>query len=201
VNARDKAGRTPLFYAMDDPDEFTTHSPPILLAAGADVNVVDLQGTSLLEEAVWFGFQRDFAKQLLKHGAKFTIHAAAGFGFATKVRELVAEGVDPNRQLARDGTAPLHWAARLGQTEAARALIEVGADVDLQDGQGRRPLHYACGRYLMRPIPKADVTRVLLEAGADTGATTAKGETAAQIAQRSLQEDALAVLQEYAARQ
>ncbi|CAK7243968.1 MAG: hypothetical protein STHCBS139747_005501 [Sporothrix thermara] len=65
---------------------------------------------------------------------------------------------------ARDGQgcAPLHVAAEAGATEAARRLLQRGAEVDAVDDFGRTPLHMAA-RYGRR-----DTAEMLVAAGADT---------------------------------
>ena len=64
------------------------------------------------------------------------------------VRELISErGADPNaREETGDGRAPLHWAARSGQVDCVRALVELGARATCVDNLGRTPLHYAAGK-------------------------------------------------------
>ena len=43
--------------------------------------------------------------------------------------------------IARDNRSALHCAAN---DAAVRALTSVGVDINLKDGKGRTPLHYAC---------------------------------------------------------
>lgn len=62
-------------------------------------------------------------------------------------------------------------AARAGDMEAAEDFIAVGKDVNMQDAEGRTPLHYAAAHNQTR------ITRVLLEAGADTEKEDSKGNT------------------------
>jgi hypothetical protein len=61
------------------------------------------------------------------------------------------------------GTYPLHVAAEFGQAEAARLLLEHGADVSLLDAEN--DAHALCwAAFFGRPR----VTKMLLEAGSDT---------------------------------
>jgi hypothetical protein len=55
----------------------------------------------------------------------------------------------------------LHWAARRGNLEIAKLLIEQGCFVDSRDIAGRSPLHVAC------KFNYHDIVRILLEANAD----------------------------------
>ena len=42
------------------------------------------------------------------------------------------------------GETPLHWAAKLANGAVIRALLEMGACHDIQDGDGNTPFHWAC---------------------------------------------------------
>jgi Ankyrin repeats (many copies) len=48
---------------------------------------------------------------------------------ATMIRRLLTAGADPNARGGLDQTAPLDWACWRGRYEAARALVEGGADI------------------------------------------------------------------------
>src|SRR5687767_38751 len=68
---------------------------------------------------------------------------AAKLGDVPRIRQLVALGADANakkRTLNIEGETPLHFAARHDQPNAIRALVELGANIDLKDDHGDTPL-------------------------------------------------------------
>lgn len=99
--------------------------------------------------------------------------AHAGNGNSRTVRELIARGANPNYPDEELGDRPLHRAAMEGHTETARALIELGADVNAADNLGTRPLHWAADGGHM------DTLRLLIEKGAQVNAENCEGKTAA----------------------
>ncbi len=82
--------------------------------------------------------------------------------FATVVCCLAMIGAGPD--------APVADAAKRGDLQGVRALIEAGADVNAAHGDGMTPLHWAARNHDRK------LTDVLLEAGADVEATTRLGE-------------------------
>jgi hemoglobin len=92
------------------------------------------------------------------------LHGAAGAGCLAMVELLLRLGADPN---ARDryGHPPLYRVANAGRDTGAavvRALVQGGADVNLQDRIKRcAPLHMAARR------GNVQVARALLDCGAD----------------------------------
>ena len=68
------------------------------------------------------------------------------------------------RAAAQGGMTPLLYAARDGRVEAAKALVEAGANIELADSNGIRPLLMAL---LNNQLPIAEL---LLERGADPNA-------------------------------
>src|SRR5690606_29780241 len=79
-----------------------------------------------------------------------------------RVRALLVaeEGIDVNA-FGSNGTAALHWAARYGDLETVDWLLARGADPDLANDYGARPLAIAIENGHL------DLARHLLEAGAD----------------------------------
>jgi ankyrin repeat protein len=84
-----------------------------------------------------------------------------------RVGQLLAGGSDANGE-DPSGERPLHAAARWGQAEAARLLLEAGADVDATDDHGNTPLSTAVYEYRdENHEPYVRVLDVLLEHDAD----------------------------------
>jgi ankyrin repeat protein len=99
-----------------------------------------------------------------------------------RVAELLAGGADPNGG-DPSGERPLHAAARGGQAEAARLLLEAGADVDATDAHGNTPLWRAVYTYRdENHEPYARVLDVLLEHGADPDKKNSSGNSPQKLA-------------------
>jgi ankyrin repeat protein len=91
------------------------------------------------------------------------LHDAVKGGDLPALETLLA--VDPKLSNARSetdprGTYPLHVAAEFGQAEAAKLLLEHGADVSLLDSENNA-IALSWAAFFGRPA----VTKVLIEAG------------------------------------
>lgn len=93
-----------------------------LLGGGMDANVQDRGGHPPLYAAA---------------------NECAGESGAAVVRTLVRAGADVNAQGGVTRATPLHMTARRGHVEAARALLEASAAVNLRDSKGDTPLQRA----------------------------------------------------------
>jgi ankyrin repeat protein len=91
---------------------------------------------------------------------------AAERGDAAKVRKLIAAGANVNEKDEAGYTA-LMWAARKGNMEIARALVEARADLNVRDcaSAGWTPLMHAIHKN------QNDLAHLLIERGADVNAT------------------------------
>ena len=160
-----------------------------LLAAGAEVNVVDEYGRTPLKQACTLGSRRIVAA-LLESGARRVgattgslpgwdsppeLHLAATAGDPGVIRMLIHYGADP-AEIDSAGRTPLYRAAVNGQTEAIRTLLDTGADPRAGCQRGRCPLraaayhgHEACAS-------------LLLEAGVDVNAARDGEVTALHLA-------------------
>lgn len=138
-----------------------------------------------------------FIEVLAKHGADFTLQdefdgntpilwAIANASMAMAI-EMLKHG--PKGSAAREylnkkgcGNTALHLAVGKGQEGSrepnraiARMIVDLGADIDMQNRQGNTALHLAC----LRRDP--DMIQFLLERGAKTNLRNADGKTAEEM--------------------
>ncbi|MBN2494581.1 MAG: ankyrin repeat domain-containing protein [Deltaproteobacteria bacterium] len=106
---------------------------------------------------------------------------------------LLAGGGDPIRA-DESGKTPLHWAAMLGKTAAARALVDAGCPLDAPDGKnGYPPLVFACIH------GHTETISLLVERGARVDAAGPSGKTALHLAAFAGQRQAVEQLLEHGA--
>jgi ankyrin repeat protein len=98
----------------------------LLIRAGADVNARDREGATVLRLYAW-QLPPDMVAELLDHGA------------------------DPNAADAVDRLTPLMEAARGGDPEVVRVLMERGGNPTLRDRTGRTALDIARSRFNFDP--------------------------------------------------
>jgi ankyrin repeat protein len=82
-----------------------------------------------------------------------------------RIQGLVANSPDLVDAPAKQGKAPLHEAAELGQMSVARYLLDHGAKVDVRSRDGLTPLHYAA------TAGHKAMAELLVARGADVNAT------------------------------
>jgi len=102
------------------------------------------------------------------------ISAAAANGKVDRILELLDEDPGLAKSYDPDGWTALHVAGHFGQLEAARVLLEAGADpvAKSKNHLKNHAIHTAtAGRH-------PEVVRLLIEAGADPDAAEADGATA-----------------------
>ena len=106
-------------------------------------------------------------------------HAIAVYehpGGAPFVMLLIEHGADVNRPDER-GHTPLMWSLGLGDARVAELLLRAGADARARRPDGTTALHVC----VHSDVP-ADVIRMVLAGGADSGARDAEAKTAADYA-------------------
>ena len=175
VNARDKWGYTPLYYATWNEDTSTAR---LLVDRGADVNVrVNGDGTPLVY-AVW-NEDMDMAKLFVSKGAEFNVKDDEGmtaFHYAVSQanRELVEFFVDQGADVSS-----IHGAACVGDLACVKSYLEQGTNVDFKDDVGWTPLFWAAS------MGQKDVAELLIAKGADVGANAKDSSTVLHQAARA----------------
>ena len=162
-----EGGLAPILQAVINKD---LGSVKMLLAAGADPNLLDSQGATLAHYAAG---QRNIAllRDLLKAGADFSIRDkqgrtpvfySANLGLDVDTATIYAQVRAELNLVDNDGRAPVHYAAAKADAQTMAVLIALGARYDFPDRQGGTPLAYA-----LRRKGDSDLVAVLLKSGAD----------------------------------
>jgi len=151
VNAKTWSGYTPLYFALKHADVVK-----FLVSQRADVNARFNYGNSLLHKAILWSPSPEIIEFLVSHGAN--VHAQNDFGYTPlhNVRSyrgndddkkivdiLVSHGADINAADDILMTTLLHWAARGGNVDFVRFLVQRGADVHAKNYAGKTPLDCA----------------------------------------------------------
>jgi ankyrin repeat protein len=176
INAKDKYGETPLFYAIRaDKKEIVEW----LLSNGADANSVSHDGQTPLHYAVMYK-NAAVAELLIKGGANkdaldaqgsTPLHLALSWGRSDAMISLLITKSNIN---LTEGTTPLLLAISSGKPEIVEALLKNGADPNIPETTGLKspPLHYAVNQ------PSDKIATLLLDHGAKIDAVNSKGEQA-----------------------
>ncbi|KAJ7360477.1 hypothetical protein OS493_015578 [Desmophyllum pertusum] len=102
---------------------------------------------------------------------KTILHLGAERNATRVVKYLLTDGkLDPNVKDEILQGVPLHGAAEYGSTDAARVLLQHGAQINKQDLIGNTALHIACEH------EKGEMKTFLIEQGADTSLVNSDGE-------------------------
>lgn len=196
VTARCAAQRTPLHWAAYVGCEETC---ALFIAEGADVTAVDLNGASVLFDAVSQGRER-VARTLLENGASVAtatcsdnawrnsaLHQAAYYGHDGVVRLLMRHAADI-AALNGHGAKPLHSAASNCAVAVARLLLEHGGDVNFETRVGYTALHFAA------ESGDTEMIALLLDNGAHINSQEGAGKTPLHLAAGNWRAEAVKVL-------
>jgi len=135
-------------------------------------------GESPLMAALYRG-HHDVVAAIVTSGVEIDVFAAAALGRTEDLRHALDD--DTVNAFAYDGWTPLHLAAFFGHVDAARILLDAGADVRAvsKNSLTNTPLHAAtAGKH-------TDVALLLLDRGADAFVPDAGGYTPLEIARQN----------------
>lgn len=107
---------------------------------------------------------------------KLDLHAAIYMRDLEAVRQHIKYGTDVNVLEPSRKSTPLITAAALGEPDAAKILIEAGADINRKNLDGSTPLHVAI------VFGKNKVAKLLIDSGADVNIKNFEGSTPLHIA-------------------
>jgi ankyrin repeat protein len=103
------------------------------------------------------------ARELLGADAELDVFDAAAFGRLDRLRELLSADPSLARAFSDDGFTPLHLAVYGQQEDAARTLIDAGADLDAYStAEIAKVTPLGTARFVDSPA----LTQLLLDAGA-----------------------------------
>ncbi|MCY3773750.1 MAG: ankyrin repeat domain-containing protein [Gemmatimonadetes bacterium] len=161
-------GEPPLHVAV------TVECAGLLLEHGAELNTLDSEGNTPVGSAIARGDRcRRLAEYLIDRGAPADPCQLAALGRTDQLSRLFqtdAGILDFEGKIgahAVEGT-PLHAAVQHGEADTVRALLDWGSDANARADSGQRPLHL-CG--------DPGIAAMLVEAGADPGATDDEHDT------------------------
>ncbi|NXL85091.1 NFKB1 factor, partial [Alectura lathami] len=170
INMRNDLYQTPLHLAVVTKQAEVVED---LLKAGANVNLLDRHGNSVLHLAAAEGDDK-ILSLLLKHKKVSSmidlcnaeglsaIHMVVMANSVSCLKQLIAAGVNVNAQEQKSGRTALHLAVEQENIPLAGCLLLEGdADVDSTTYDGTTPLHIAAGR------GSTKLAAVLKAAGAD----------------------------------
>ncbi|KAL8344433.1 hypothetical protein RB601_004802 [Gaeumannomyces tritici] len=169
VNARDHCGRPALWYAVHNNHEDLLET--LLAERGADPNLVDLKGFTLLHHMADFKGQMAIPlAKLIKYGVNVNAKSTNGgtplhvHGNQEICALLIQHGADVNAKNTNGGT-PLHVHEN---QEICALLIQHGADVNAKNTNGGTPLHVH---------ENQEICALLIQHGADVNAKNTNGGT------------------------
>ncbi|KAK0639490.1 hypothetical protein B0T16DRAFT_497573 [Cercophora newfieldiana] len=188
IDAQDKLGRTALFWAASRGTVSTVRQ---ILQKGADPNKADFRGGQAPLHAAAAGGLLDRVLTLL--GASdawlraLDLHPGPPLSFvsvdagprAAIISLLVEHGADINAQNTIHNNTPLHQAILLGILANVKALVELGADIEIKNINGDPPLSVAIWE------SQLSILQYLLARGARVDYRTAQGDTILHIVART----------------
>jgi len=173
INAADKDGATPVFYAAGNGH---TEVIKLLIECGVEVNTADTDDYTPLNIAAHIGYT-EVVKLLIENGADLNVAinncytplgTASKEGYFKVVKLLIGSGADVNTANMH-GYTPLYLAAQEGHTEVVKLLIGSGAKVNTTNTFDESPLYIAANNGHM------EVVKLLTDNGANVNIVDRNG--------------------------
>jgi hypothetical protein len=152
----------------------------VLLSAGLDLGEPAFREGEWQATPLWYAVARGrnlpLARHLLERGSdpNHCLWAAAYRDDVNAIRLLVAGGADVDPVM--EDETPFLSAVKASHFRAAKALLDLGADVDFQDRSGMTALHY-----MLRKGSDEKHVRMIAKQGARGDLPNGEGVTAAEI--------------------
>jgi ankyrin repeat protein len=122
-----------------------------------------------------YGGDAEQARSLLRRDGELSVYEAAAFGRLERLRALIEKDPSQATALSGDGFTALHLAIFGGQEEAARLLLEHGADPNVLSANEVVRVPPLGTAAFVRSVPLA---RLLLDKGAEVNGRGEGGFTA-----------------------
>ncbi|XP_065663977.1 transient receptor potential channel pyrexia isoform X2 [Hydra vulgaris] len=144
---------------------------------GADINITDKYGQTILHEAsrIW---HPDVAKFILllkadiNHADKYgrtPLHVASAVDYPEMVKFLIEYGANKEALTFGEMQTPVHYAAKNDAVESLRLLIKFGCQIEILDSKHRTPLHVAA------ELDRSETAKFLVKVGANVSAYDSSG--------------------------
>ena len=175
VNAINKEGRTALMIASKSGN---IEGINVLLKAGADPNIIDVDGNTCLHCSVLGNYRKEVLHMIIDHSVHLNainkkVHTALMMaserGNSDAINVLLKAGADPNI-IDADGNTCLHFLVlQRCNKEVLEIIIDHGVHVNTMNKRNETALMIASAK------GNTDIIKVLLTAGADPNITDADG--------------------------
>ena len=177
VNATNKNSVTALMIASEEGNvEFIN----VLLKAGADASIGDVNGRTWLHHSMIRKCKREVLQMIIDHGAQVNatnkmghtvLMLASAKGNIDGINVLLTAGADPSIEDANGNTWLHHSIIGECKREVLQMMIDCDAQVNTTNKMGHTALMLASGK------ANIDGINILLKAGADPGIEDANGNT------------------------
>lgn len=191
ANLVTKSGNSALHYVAKIGDIKITKS---LLAAGADINLINQEGLSPFQEAI-ISLQNDLVTHFMENGAELHLPASPSIGdtplhTAAYANNCHAAELLFNKKVSLEaqntqGLTPLHAAAAGISANTLEFLLENNAEIEARDNEGFTALHHAV------ELQSTECIDTLLEYSAEIEAKDHNGMTPALLAAQNNFRDVL----------